>query len=176
MGPNVLRCQADILGTKRNNYAQPPTSGMCLLPSISIIGRSCHNYNFCVCCDKSTLVVTKKKKKKKKKKKRCLSQQKFWCEKHIFVTTKDVFFATKMILVAVHTNDTAQAHSVTQVCAGIRRNQFLFKTGYSPLLPKWSQHIIKTHKYIYMLASEWIVTIWTEWGPECLCRINAQGS
>ena len=115
---------------------------------------------------------------KEKEKRRCLSQQKFCCEKHIFVVTKDVFFATKMILVAVHANDTAQAHSLTQVCTGVRQNQFFFKTGYiySPLLLKWSQHIIKTHKYIYVLASEWIVTIWTEWGPECLCRINAQGS
>ena len=88
VGPNVLRCQADILGTNRNNYApQPPTNGMCLLPSISIIGRSCHKYNFRVCCDKSKLVMTTTKK--------CLSQQKVCCEKHIFVATKDVFFCNK---------------------------------------------------------------------------------
>ena len=33
------------------------------------------------------------------------------------------------------------AHSVTQVCAGIRQNQLLFKTGHSPWISKLAQHI-----------------------------------
>ena len=176
MGPNVLRCQADILGTNRHNYApQPPTSGMCLLPSISIIGRSCHKYNFHVCCDKSKLVMTKRKRKKKK----------------MFVTTKlllwEAYFCPDKRRVFCNKNDTCGSSrqwysSGTLIDTGVHRRKtepIFFQDWiyiYSPLLLKWSQHIIKTHKYIYVLASEWIVTIWTEWGPECLCRINAQGS
>ena len=30
-----------------------------------------------------------------------------------------------------------QAHSVIQVCTGIRQNQFLFKTLHNPFVPKW---------------------------------------
>ena len=37
---------------------------------------------------------------------------------------------------------TFQAHSVTQVCTGIKHNSFLFKTGHSPLISKLAQHII----------------------------------
>ena len=38
-----------------------------------------------------------------------------------------------------HIYPTFQAHSATQVCTGIRQNQFLLKTGHSPLrwLHKW---------------------------------------
>ena len=54
-----------------------------------------------------------------------------------------------------HIYPTFQAHSVTQVCTGIRENQFLFKTGHSPFILKLVQH---TNTHIYMLASEWIVT------------------
>ena len=56
-----------------------------------------------------------------------------------------------------------QAHLATQVCTGITQKQFLFKAGHSSL---WSRNWLNisahkyTHVYIYMLASEWIVTIW----------------
>ena len=53
---------------------------------------------------------------------------------------------------------TLQAHSVTLVCTGIRQNQFLFKTGHSPLISKLVQHINTSlyymHTHIHTLASE----------------------
>ena len=51
-----------------------------------------------------------------------------------------------------------QAHSATQVCTGIRQNQFLFKTTHSLHLETGSTYK-HTHTHIYMLASEWIVLI-----------------
>ena len=40
-----------------------------------------------------------------------------------------------------HVYPTFQAHSATQMCTGVRQNQFLFKAGHSPLTSKPIQHI-----------------------------------
>ena len=54
-----------------------------------------------------------------------------------------------------HIYPTFQAHSVTQVCTGIRQNQYLFKTGHSPLIWKLVQHInYNKDKYAHLQASE----------------------
>ena len=40
-----------------------------------------------------------------------------------------------------HIYPTFQANSETQVCTGIRQNQYLFKAGSSPFISKLAQHI-----------------------------------
>ena len=87
----------------------------------TIIGRSCHKYNFCrdkcfvVCCDKLMFVMTKHVFCRDKSMlvvtkllllqvfvatNTCLSRQTFYRDKHTSVATKDVFCRDKHVIVA----------------------------------------------------------------------------
>ena len=94
-----------------------------------ITGRSCHKYHFChaktfvmtnMCLLQQTHVCYDKTRLLSRQKYACrdkhvfvvaniiLSRQKLWHGKHTFVTTKDMFVVTKMILVSAPASDTHQ--------------------------------------------------------------------
>ena len=96
--------------------------------SNSIIGGSCHKYNFCR--DKSYVAINTCLSRQApvcRNKTRLLSRQKYACSDKTFVATKYfcmrgkyVFVATQMIIVAAPANDTTAAQSLRNRTMAIR--------------------------------------------------------
>ena len=97
----------------------------------SIVGMSCHKYQFClrkyltrVCRDKHTSVLSSQTRICHKKcfvvTKICLSQQKFCCDKHTFIMTKDV----GVLLLLLRQNFCCDKY-FTRVCHDKHTNRYL---------------------------------------------------